>query len=84
MLLIVIGCIVPVLALCSVLWMSVDWPGGSSPARATARPRLRNGGRWEGLAEEMARRGNRVRPRCSDAATRERHLAAVLPADARR
>jgi hypothetical protein len=38
---------------------------------------------WAGLTEEMARRDHRPRPR-SDEAMRRRHLAAVLPADARR
>ncbi|HLI61296.1 MAG TPA: hypothetical protein VKV21_16680 [Solirubrobacteraceae bacterium] len=39
--------------------------------------------RWEGLSAEVARLERRRSP-VSDAATRRRHLAAVLPADARR
>ena len=84
MLLIVIGCIVPMLALCSALRISLNRSGESAPSSDTGDPRPQTLGRWEGLAEEMTRRGDRVRPRCSDAATRARHLAAVLPADARR
>jgi hypothetical protein len=41
-------------------------------------------GRWEGLSAEVARLEDRRRSLGSDAATRRRHLAAVLPADARR
>ena len=41
-------------------------------------------GRWEGLSAEVARLERRRRSSGSDAATRRRHLAAVLPADARR
>jgi hypothetical protein len=84
MFLIVIGCIVPVLALASALRMSIDWSGKPGPAGDAGHPRSRSVRRWEGVADEMRRRGNRGRPRTSDAATRRRHLAAVLPADARR
>jgi hypothetical protein len=41
-------------------------------------------GRWEALSVEVARLERRRRAFRSDAATRRRHLAAVLPADARR
>lgn len=46
--------------------------------------RLATEGRWEGLSAEVARLERRRRSPGSDAATRRRHLAAVLPADARR
>ncbi|MGH2907739.1 MAG: hypothetical protein ACRDK8_00400 [Solirubrobacteraceae bacterium] len=41
-------------------------------------------GRWEGLSAEVARLERRRPLPGSDAAMRRRHLAAVLPADARR
>jgi hypothetical protein len=56
---------------------AADGPGAH---HAPSRP----AGRWDGLTEEIARRGNRRPPRRSDPALRRRHLAAVLPADARR
>jgi hypothetical protein len=41
-------------------------------------------GRWEGLSAEVARLERRRRSTRSGAALHRRHLAAVLPADARR
>jgi hypothetical protein len=81
-------CVVPLVA---ALVVSLRCSGGG-PGEA-GRPRGADGihatawpaSRWEALTEEMTRRGNRRgRRRRSDAALRRRHLAAVLPADARR
>jgi len=53
--------------------------------RTHAEPhRLATEGRWEGLSAEVARLERERRALRSDAAMRRRHLAAVLPADARR
>ena len=56
-----------------------------NPRRAHGEPyRPAMEGRWEGLSAEVARLERRRRSLRSDAAMRRRHLAAVLPADARR
>jgi hypothetical protein len=56
-----------------------------TPHPAHGEPhRLAPEGRWEALSAEVARLERRHRSLRSDAATRRRHLAAVLPADARR
>jgi hypothetical protein len=56
-----------------------------TPRRAHGEPhRLATEGRWEGLSAEVERLERRRRALRSDAAMRRRHLAAVLPADARR
>jgi hypothetical protein len=54
-----------------------------TPRRAHDEPH-RPEGRWEALSVEVARLERRRRESRSDAAMRRRHLAAVLPADARR
>jgi hypothetical protein len=56
-----------------------------SPQRAHGESHhLATEGRWEGLSAEVARLESGRRSSRSDAAMRRRHLAAVLPADARR
>ncbi len=84
MVLIVSGAVVPIVALLSCLRLSVGSARRASPRRDAGDVRPGSVSRWEGLAQEMVRRGDRGRPRRSDAETRRRHLAAVLPADARR
>jgi hypothetical protein len=55
------------------------------PQRAHDEPhRWTTEGRWEALSVEVARLERRRRALRSDAAMHRRHLAAVLPADARR
>jgi hypothetical protein len=63
----------------------------SSRSEAPSSQRVHGGphhqateGRWEGLSAEVARLERRRRSLRSDAAMHRRHLAAVLPADARR
>jgi hypothetical protein len=52
--------------------------------RVHGEPRLATEGRWEALSDEVAQLECRRRSLRSDAAMHRRHLAAVLPADARR
>jgi hypothetical protein len=49
-----------------------------------APDRMATEGRWEGLSAEVARLERHRRSARSGAALHRRHLAAVLPADARR
>jgi hypothetical protein len=56
-------------------------PGRSLPPH-TPSP-LSAESRWEGLSAEVAQLERRRAPRRTDAGTRRRHLARVLPADAR-
>lgn len=57
-------------------------PAGSLPPPHTSSP-LSAESRWEGLSAEVAQLERRRAPHRTDAATRRRHLARVLPADAR-
>ncbi|HET9125019.1 MAG TPA: hypothetical protein VFN65_09070, partial [Solirubrobacteraceae bacterium] len=56
-------------------------PAGSLPPRAPSP--LSAESRWEGLSAEVAQLERRRATHRTDAATRRRHLARVLPADAR-
>jgi len=73
----------PVAAMTALFLTCRTRPSSEAPTPQGAhRPAME--GRWEALSAEVARLERRHRSPGSDAAMRRRHLAAVLPADARR
>jgi hypothetical protein len=83
MLLIVLGSAIAAMSLVTLILIAMC-RAGRPLDEARERMDPRESGRALGSWEEITQRTDRWRPQRSSSALRRRHLAAVLPADARR